>query len=193
MFQGRLESALNLLLKPAQLAFLPENDVVVITTATKAGENLITRTYPVRDLFQGRNPTDAGSGQGHRVAPANPNPNPVQAPADVNSAEKKPAAGSAQQVLKQGFGGGGGGGMMGGGARYVTQNDLVEALTKTIEPDSWDDISGPGSFTFVKESGSLVVRQTWAIHRKILQLLRDLREAKRTLGGTAQTPAVDRK
>ena len=49
----RLESVLNLLLTPVQLAYVPENDVLVIATATKAGEKLITRTYPVRDLYQG--------------------------------------------------------------------------------------------------------------------------------------------
>ena len=45
--QGRrLESVLHLLLKPVQLTFLPDNDVLVITTATKAGENLITPHLP---------------------------------------------------------------------------------------------------------------------------------------------------
>jgi hypothetical protein len=34
--------------------------------------------------------------------------------------------------------------------------------------------------TYVKESGSLVIRQTWGTHVKILELLRGLREAKRS-------------
>lgn len=190
-FQGRLESVLHLLLKPAELEFLPENDVVVITTSTKAGENLITRTYPVRDLFHGRAATDVGSGPTRRDAPASPNANPDanrgQTPADGNPAEGKPAISAAQPVLKQGFGGGGGG----FGASHAAPNDLVAALTTTIEPDSWDELSGPGSYTYVTEPGSLVIRQTWAIHRKILQLLRDLREARRMTVGTARALAVE--
>lgn len=186
-FQGRLESVLNLLLKPVELEFLPENDVVVITTSAKAGENLITRTYPVRDLFHGRVATDVTSARTRRDAPANPNANQEKTPADGNPAEGKPANDAAQPVLKQGFGGGGGG----FGASHAAPNDLVAALTTTIEPDSWDELSGPGSYTYVPEPGSLVIRQTWAVHRKILQLLRDLREARRMTAGTARALAVE--
>jgi hypothetical protein len=39
----------------------------------------------------------------------------------------------------------------------------------------------------VHVSGSLVVRQTWHVHRKVLQLLRDLREA-RQLGTIGESP-----
>ncbi|MBI3862681.1 MAG: hypothetical protein HY290_12395 [Planctomycetia bacterium] len=57
--------------------------------------------------------------------------------------------------------------------------DLETAITKTIDPDSWDDKAGPASITFVTASGSLVIRQTPPAHEKILRLLRDLREARR--------------
>ena len=57
-------------------------------------------------------------------------------------------------------------------------DDLPQAIEQIV-PDSWEVLSGPGSFTYVKDTGSLVIRQTWSIHRKIVQLLRDLREAKR--------------
>ena len=46
----RVEAVLNLLLTPVQLASVFENDVLVLTTSAKAGEKLITRTYPVADL-----------------------------------------------------------------------------------------------------------------------------------------------
>ena len=67
---ARLEGVLNLILKPVQLAFLPENDVLVITTAAKAAENRITRTYPVSDLYQGRSPLDAGGDRQKAVGAA---------------------------------------------------------------------------------------------------------------------------
>src|SRR5260370_1072572 len=56
---------------------------------------------------------------------------------------------------------------------------LINAITATIDPDSWEELSGDGSSTPMRQAGSLVIRQTWSVHRKILQLLRDLREAKR--------------
>jgi hypothetical protein len=56
--------------------------------------------------------------------------------------------------------------------------DLEKAIMKTVEPGSWDETKGPASITYVKESGSLVIRQTWGAHTKIVNLLRDLRQAK---------------
>jgi hypothetical protein len=56
---------------------------------------------------------------------------------------------------------------------------LINTITTTIDPDSWEELSGEGSSMAVQQAGSLVIRQTWSVHRKILQLLRDLRESKR--------------
>jgi hypothetical protein len=61
--------------------------------------------------------------------------------------------------------------------------DLKKAITKTVDPDSWDETKGPASITYVNESQSLVIRQQWGAHTKIVELLRDLREAKRTVSG----------
>ncbi len=139
MLKGcRVESALRLLLDPVQLTCVIENDVLLVTTAAKAGEKLITRTYPVRDLFQGR----------------------VAQPAVL---EKSDGTQEPVSVWR-------------GATRH---DDLVDAIIANIQPDSWEELSGPGSLTYVKESGSLVIRQTFPVHREILQLLRDLREAKR--------------
>jgi len=45
-----LRSVLKLLLEPVQLTYVIENEVMKITTSTKAGEKLSTRVYPVGDL-----------------------------------------------------------------------------------------------------------------------------------------------
>jgi hypothetical protein len=198
---ARLESALNLLLKPVQLAYFPEDDVLYITTGTKAGEHLITRTYPVRDLYQGRidpepvEPAEtkdkaaAGSRSGHGIASVDSRARRDD-PQIIGVIRQHDASRFSLETgieLAQGFGGGAGGGMGGGGGgramppkKYA---DLVDAITNTIEPDSWEELSGPGTYTYVKETGCLVIRQTWAIHRQILQLLRDLREAKHLAPG----------
>lgn len=64
---------------------------------------------------------------------------------------------------------------------------LMNAISTTVQPDSWEELSGPGSMIPVFVSGSLVVRQTWNVHRKVLQLLRDLREA-RQLAAIGESP-----
>jgi hypothetical protein len=65
-------------------------------------------------------------------------------------------------------------------ARRATPfRSLMQAIESTVEPDSWESLSGPGTMSPVAQSGSLVIRQTWSNHRQVLQLLRSLRESKR--------------
>ena len=180
---GRLESVLHLILNPVQLTFLPEDDVMVVTTATKAGEKLITRTYPVRDLYQGR--TDVDAAPSRRKITGGPaidfpiESNPPRTAAGAGNAPQEKPAGAGKEAAEKGF----------TTAPRKRHADLVEAITETIEPDSWEELSGPGSYTYVKETGCLVIRQTWAVHRQIVQLLRDLREAKYIgPGGKAAAP-----
>jgi hypothetical protein len=56
-----LRSVLKLLLEPAQLTYVVEDDAMKITTQTRADNSFVTRTYPVGDLYQGRSKTDENS------------------------------------------------------------------------------------------------------------------------------------
>jgi hypothetical protein len=131
-----LRSVLKLILEPLQLTYAIEDEVLKITS--KPAGKLITRTYPVQDLYRSGPPR----------------------------------------------------GLRPGG--WIPE-DLERAITKSVEPDSWDETKGPASLTYVKESGSLVIRQTFAAHEEILQLLRDLREAKRTGQGLPKPTQLDSK
>lgn len=55
----------------------------------------------------------------------------------------------------------------------IAVDDLMDALTATIEPDSWDEVGGDGSMQYL--GGLLVVNQTLAVHRQIASLLDALR------------------
>jgi len=178
----RLESVLHLLLDRLQLVFVVEDDVMKITTRGKAKETLITRTYPVRDLYQGRNKLEVQisrtSSKDSSGTSSSSTSSTAKSSADGNSAQKqetadKKAGADNKNATKKG---GGPPSRTSGPVKYA---DLEQAITDTIEPDSWEELSGPGSYTYVKETGCLVIRQTWSVHRQILQLLRDLREAKR--------------
>ena len=231
---ARLESVLNLLLNRADLAYFPENEVLMITTSTKAGDNLITRTYPVSDILA-RIEAPAGdpapkkdkAAAGAAMGPGIAN---VGSHSSIPGAQFVSVIGQNVTVrpgrnvevrLAQSFGGGGvggggmggmGGGMgggFGGGGRGgaggggmagrgvvggLDFNSLMNLISTTIQPDSWEDLSGPGSMMPYRITHSLVVRQTWAVHRQILQLLRDLREAKRLAPAEEKLkPAADGK
>lgn len=173
----RMHSVLNLLLRPLQLDYVIEDDVLKITTASSAGEKLLTRTYPVGDLCPelkadrertgnktvGRNHFDLH----HRFVqfgggrPATPN---EDADAKDDPAAKKGEGGGSGQILRI------------PGNRFT---NLIRAITGTIQPDSWVELSGPGSIHSVEASSCLVIMQTRSVHRDVLQLLRDLRAAKR--------------
>jgi hypothetical protein len=57
--------------------------------------------------------------------------------------------------------------------------DLEQAITKMIQPDSWERPRGRGTMVYVQGTGSLLISQTPAVHEQILELLRVLREAKK--------------
>jgi hypothetical protein len=141
-----LRSVLKLLLEPMQLTYIIEDGVMKITTVAKAGEKLITRTYPVHDLYRGR-----------IIAADQPR-------------DEKGATGRTSLESRRG--------------------DLETAIVKSIEPESWDENKGPGSMTYIAEAGSLVIRQSSWVHDQILDLLRDLREAKRAIHGAPNEQAA---
>jgi hypothetical protein len=85
-----------------------------------------------------------------------------------------------------GFGGGGGGqfsipsyatSMSAGGSlagRLISQDSLIEVITSSIEPVSWDEVGGPGS---IQSLGTmLIIGNTEHVHRQIADLLKQLRE-----------------
>jgi len=133
-----LRSVLHLILGPAKLTYLVEDDVMKITTLAGANK-FITRTYPVSDLYRGR------------------------VDGDEKAIAEKPAPGGQPAARDRG--------------------DLEKAILSAISPNSWGIRSGSASCTYVEKSGSLVIRQSWMAHAMIVELLRDLREAKGNTNG----------
>ncbi|MCE9528582.1 MAG: hypothetical protein K8R36_21265 [Planctomycetales bacterium] len=66
-----------------------------------------------------------------------------------------------------------------GSRTTVTDYDsLIEVITTTLDPDSWDDVGGPGSIAEFVNAGALVTSQTRENHQRIATLLNSLRRAK---------------
>ena len=53
--------------------------------------------------------------------------------------------------------------------------ELIELITSTIVPESWDETGGPGTIKQHSKAPSLVVSQTYAVHHEIAALLASLR------------------
>lgn len=60
-------------------------------------------------------------------------------------------------------------------APFASLNNL---LMQVIQPDSWEDLSGPGSISIYRPKMLVAIRQTQEIHREIRNLLTSLRRAR---------------
>ena len=61
-------------------------------------------------------------------------------------------------------------------------DNLIDTITTTILPSTWDSVGGPGSIEKYETKGiqALVVNQQWKAHLKIDKLLTDLRNMRKS-------------
>ncbi len=62
-------------------------------------------------------------------------------------------------------------------------DNLVQTITSTLQPSSWEELGGPGSITNYPLCDCLVVQQTREVHEKLAELLYQIR---------SQSESVDR-
>jgi hypothetical protein len=123
-----------------------------------------------------------GSGGGYFSVPDHPQP--AESPSDTGV--RRP---SAQPPNRGGGGGasGAGGGSGGMAGRTVPQpmqsfasglnfdfDSLIDVITSSIEPLSWDQVGGPGSIAPLQPC-MLVISQTQRVHRKIEKFFEEIR------------------
>ena len=70
---------------------------------------------------------------------------------------------------------------------------LIELITTSIEPTSWDMVGGPGSACPYENPMVLIVCQTPTIHDHIAELLRQLRQHPAPLKKSPSTAAPNNK
>ncbi len=95
------------------------------------------------------------------------NPNVL---AQLTSPRSTPGGMHGQTQQPQGFGPGG----LGGGTQ-ADFDSLIELITTTVKPTSWDSVGGPGSIAPFETNLSLVISQTQEVHEEIVDLLEQLR------------------
>jgi hypothetical protein len=66
----------------------------------------------------------------------------------------------------------------GGRGETADYDSLIDCITTTVDPDTWDDVGGPGSIAQFDNAGVLIISQTWDVHPKIGKLLNSLRRVK---------------
>jgi len=189
-----LKSALNLILEPLHLSYVIKDEVLKITSEQLRNGEVYTVSYNVADLvvpIPNFVPGDSGLAAAYHKALGNVGFGAygMTAPPLAVVASKDGARGSAAinpGVLAQvsvpgqptsgagnapaGFGPGGL-----GGASQADFDSLMDLITATIEPTSWDAVGGPGSIAPFETNLSIVVSQTQEVHEQIVDLLEQLR------------------
>jgi hypothetical protein len=135
-----LKSALRLMLGELGLTYVIEDEVLQITTPEDAGSRLHIRVYDCRELL-----SMPGTRDGAPKGAGNPG------------------------AVPNGVAGAGGGGFGGPPPKPVLPDNLVQVVMSTVDPDSWDEVGGPGNA--VEYKGMLVVLQTPDCHAKVEKLL----------------------
>jgi hypothetical protein len=164
-------AALKLLLDEIELTYLDQDGYLLITTQDKADTVLLTRVYPVGDLVMVGEGPGMGGARSVTVSGSTTIGNsssgaysasglPARYPASTPQAAKKTAP---------------------------DFDSLIEVITSTVTPQTWDEVGGPGSISPLTAANCIVINQTRAIHNEVLELLRAIRAAKRV--GSPAAPA----
>jgi general secretion pathway protein D len=180
------------------------NDVLKITSGELTNTKVYQKAYPVGDLIipipnfvpDGREGISAALEMGYRragyggslsgfglngapsvtiadaagrpAAPVNPSVNAQF----LRRPDMPPATGVPQQI-PFGTASAGPGGLAGGS--QADFDALIDLITTTIAPNSWDTVGGPGSVAPFETNLTLVVSQTQEVHEQIADLLQQLR------------------
>lgn len=197
-----LKSALNLVLEPLHLGYVIKDEVLKITSEQYRNGELLPVMYPVADLVipipnfvPGPRMGLAGSlhdaytslGYGGGTGFSGQSPLAVVASRDgtPNSAAINPtllgqmgASGGqstmAGAMLGSSAPAGAGPGGAGGGVA-ADFDSLIQLITTTIAPTTWDEVGGSGAIEEFRTNLSLVISQTEDVHDQIRDLLEQLR------------------
>ena len=185
-----LKSALKLLLEPLHLDYVVRDEVLKITSPLLVQGEVYSVSYPVADLVIpipnfSDNEIGMNSAMKAGFSHVGPQVEVGRPPTGItNGIGTSPTTGTGSSnpnVLGQLQGGSLGGGSTvtpgvgnGGGSQADFQS-LIELITQTVAPTTWNTVGGPGAVMPFQTNLSLVVSQTQEVHEEIADLLDQLR------------------
>jgi general secretion pathway protein D len=182
----RFRSALNLLIRQIGLTYSIRDDVLLISTPMREQGQLIPRVYDVADLVVPvRNTPKIVTPLGSFNATPDflqqllqGSSNPAQPFAMPNQPLAQLGVGSSSSSSESAFGpvpGSHGPNHAPTPGQAVDFQSLIELITSTIAPDSWQEVGGAGTIAEFPGNLSLVISQTQDVHDQIRDLLQQLR------------------
>ena len=175
-----LRSALRIMLRELKLSYTIRDEVLFITTPEDADSQLFTRVYDVRELLALATPPGSsriktvGGGGGFFAVDGEPASKSPTAGGDGGAASPPAEAGK----VEGGVGGATASGEKSDEPKRRELSDaeiLIRLVTTTVQPDSWDEVGGPGTISEYK--GLIAISQTREIHEEVERLLNMLHRA----------------
>ena len=173
--QVSLKSALSLLLHSVHLTYVIKDEVLQITTESRARGKLQTVTYQVADLVVPvENYTNPHFNSLSPILgiPANQQSNQTQAPSPLMSPNSM--TGGTQTGTPSGSNSNGNVSVSKKNSQTM-EDMLIKLLTSTIAPQSWNNMGGPGTIEYFPLTMSLVINQSPDIQEQVADLLTALR------------------
>ncbi len=199
-----LKSALHLILDPLHLSYVIKDEVLNVTSEQARDGEVHTVVYNVADLVipipnfvptsmgldaaYGRAMGGVGFNGGFNGGSSTSTPLSVVStggkgtgvPNTANLCQQMGAASGSHSPISNGqqnaagSAGGAGPGGLGGGAEPDFET-LIDIITGTVKPTSWEDVGGPGTIRENPMNLSLIIGQTQEAHDDIVDLLQQLR------------------
>ena len=190
----QLKSYLNLILEKHHLCYIIKNEVLNITSETRKADRVYQQVYAVGDLVMPipnfvanprmglagafhdamNNAVGNGGGFGTMTTPmavvANKNGQPSSGRNQPGGDGRHGTAHAGEQHGRRGAGPGGA-----GGGTAADFDSLIDLITQTVSPTTWDHNGGKGNIAASPTNLSLVVSQTQEVHEEIVDLLEQLR------------------
>ncbi|MBI1247307.1 hypothetical protein GC197_05610 [bacterium] len=166
------EQALDALTDQLRLTWFTLGNVIVITTPEDSENYQDTRVYPIRDLvWHGLNTNDPQIQEmlKHQANPYDQLDGSTQVWFGCLGTS------SPYQSMPLGF----------PEIQAPNYSALIDNITTTVEPDSWDELGGPGTIGFYYMSDCLVVKQTQKVHRQVATALAQIRANERPVDAEA--------
>ena len=183
----KAEVAMSLLMKSLQLAWLVRDDMVIVTTAEAAEQELEVRIYQCQDfieiasLSQNQNGAITRSiGGFQNIPPGRIHGEGFRNDQSAGSDGRLPATRSPYPQVYTAS--------SDGVSRHRdrTLDDLIKLISRVIKPPSWEDQGGSGTIGSLA-GGILVISATSTVHAEVGQLLQELRMAKKIRPSAAIT------
>ena len=111
--------------------------------------------------------------QAARQPAAGKGPATIQTPASTTLAQQLPGLGAGGGAM--GFGNAAGGAASGNATERESARELMDVITGSIQPESWEDVGGKGVIRYFALGHALVITATSDVHNNVGDLIQQLR------------------